>query len=136
MPVSIDASTLISRALKDADVRIVSALPETWLVHLIRMAEEDPAMTLVRHTGTHFDAPVHWVTGKDLPDNACDSIPVARFVGPACVIDVTSDVRQNPDFLLTPSTSSRGSRGTGGFRQARGCCCARAGAVARIPRRS
>ena len=48
MPVSIDSSTLIYRALKDAGVRIVSALPETWLVHLIRMAEEDDAMTLVR----------------------------------------------------------------------------------------
>lgn len=26
----------------------MSALPETWLVHLIRMADEDPEMTLVR----------------------------------------------------------------------------------------
>ena len=26
----------------------MSALPETWLVHLIRMAEDDPEMTLVR----------------------------------------------------------------------------------------
>ena len=34
------------------------------------------------HTGTHFDAPVHWITGKDLPDNTCDTIPAARFVGP------------------------------------------------------
>jgi kynurenine formamidase len=53
------------------------------------------------HTGTHFDAPVHWITGKDLPDNACDTIPARRFVGPACVIDVTGDVDGNPDFLLT-----------------------------------
>ena len=53
------------------------------------------------HTGTHFDAPIHWVTGKDLPDNACDTIPPRRFVGPACVIDVTDDVARNPDFLLT-----------------------------------
>jgi kynurenine formamidase len=53
------------------------------------------------HTGTHFDAPVHWVTGKDLPDNACDTIPARRFVGPACVIDVTDEVGANPDFLLT-----------------------------------
>ena len=53
------------------------------------------------HTGTHFDAPVHWVTGKDLPDNACDTIAPRRFVGPACVIDVTSDVAKNADFLLT-----------------------------------
>ena len=55
------------------------------------------------HTGTHFDAPVHWITGKDLPDNACDTIPARRFVGPACVIDVTRRRRaRTPDFLLTP----------------------------------
>ena len=53
------------------------------------------------HTGTHFDAPVHWITGKDLPANACDTIPARRFVGPACVIDVTNDVAANADFLLT-----------------------------------
>jgi len=54
------------------------------------------------HTGTHFDAPVHWITGKDLPDNACDTIPPGRFIGPACVIDVTADVDADHDFLLTP----------------------------------
>jgi len=59
-------------------------------------------LTLGEHTGTHFDAPIHWVTGKDLPNNACDTIPARRFVGPACVIDVTADVEDNPDFLLTP----------------------------------
>jgi kynurenine formamidase len=58
-------------------------------------------LNLGEHTGTHFDAPIHWVTGKDLPNNATDTIPVRRFVGPACVIDVTADVEQNPDFLLT-----------------------------------
>jgi kynurenine formamidase len=42
------------------------------------------------------------VTGKDLPDNACDTIPAGRFVGPAAVIDVTRDVEASPDFLLTP----------------------------------
>ncbi len=57
---------------------------------------------LGEHTGTHFDAPVHWITGKELPDNRCDTIPARRFVGPACVIDVTTEVAQNPDFLLTP----------------------------------
>jgi kynurenine formamidase len=45
---------------------------------------------------------VHWVTGKNLSDNACDTIPVRRCVGPACVIDVSADVAGNPDFLLTP----------------------------------
>jgi kynurenine formamidase len=57
---------------------------------------------LGEHTGTHFDAPVHWITGKDLPDNRTDTIPARKFVGPACVIDVTADVEASPDFLLTP----------------------------------
>ena len=48
MPVSTTSSQLIYDALKACDVRVLSALPETWLVHLIRMAEDDPAMTLVR----------------------------------------------------------------------------------------
>lgn len=48
MPVSAGNSQLIFDALKAADVRIISALPETWLVHLIRLAEEDPDTTLVR----------------------------------------------------------------------------------------
>ena len=47
-PVSTAHSRLIYDALKACGVRIVSALPETWLVHLIRMAEDDPDMTLVR----------------------------------------------------------------------------------------
>ncbi len=55
------------------------------------------------HTGTHFDAPGHWITGKDLDDNTCDTIPVARFIGPACVFDVTEQVAEDPDFLLTPA---------------------------------
>ena len=53
------------------------------------------------HTGTHFDAPVHWVTGKDYPNNATHNIPVDRFIGPACVIDVSRQVAENADFLLT-----------------------------------
>lgn len=48
MPVSVTHSQLVYQGLKDAGIRLVSALPETWLVHLIRMAEDDEAMTLVR----------------------------------------------------------------------------------------
>ena len=48
MPVSTSSSRLIYDALKDCGVGVISALPETWLVHLIRMAEDDPDMTLVR----------------------------------------------------------------------------------------
>ena len=64
-----------------------------WYWNTIRLGE---------HTGTHFDAPVHWITGKDLPDNTCDTIPARRLVGPACVIDVTAEVTKDPDFLLMP----------------------------------
>ena len=48
MPVSIANSQIVYTCLKDAGIRIMSALPETWLVHLIRMADDDPEMTLVR----------------------------------------------------------------------------------------
>jgi sulfopyruvate decarboxylase subunit alpha len=47
-PVSAGHSRIVYDALKSCGVRIVSALPETWLVHLIRLAEDDPEMTLVR----------------------------------------------------------------------------------------
>jgi kynurenine formamidase len=50
------------------------------------------------HTGTHLDAPNHWVSGKDLPDVA--QIPPQRLVGPAVVIDRAVDVAANPDYLL------------------------------------
>ena len=48
MPVSTANSRIVYDALKASGVRLMSALPETWLVHLIRMAEDDPDMTLVR----------------------------------------------------------------------------------------
>ncbi|HEY4025953.1 MAG TPA: thiamine pyrophosphate-binding protein [Candidatus Dormibacteraeota bacterium] len=48
MPVSEASSRVVYHALKASGVRLVSALPETWLVHLIRMAEDDPDMILVR----------------------------------------------------------------------------------------
>ena len=47
-PVSVTSSRIVYDALKASGVRLVSALPETWLVHLIRMAEEDPEMILMR----------------------------------------------------------------------------------------
>ena len=53
------------------------------------------------HTGTHFDAPVHWVSGKDLPNNAVDTIPPQNFVGPACVLNFSEESKADPDFLLT-----------------------------------
>jgi kynurenine formamidase len=86
---------------------IFAASPGVAIDVISRYDDRGPAwywnrVSFGEHTGTHFDAPVHWVTGKDLPDNACDTIPAGRFVGPAAVIDVTDDVAADPDFLLTP----------------------------------
>jgi kynurenine formamidase len=50
------------------------------------------------HTGTHFDAPVHWVTGQGGEDVA--SVPPAKLVGPAAVLDFSAQVAENPDFLV------------------------------------
>ena len=50
------------------------------------------------HTGTHFDAPRHWVTGRDGDDVA--SVPAGRLVAPAAVVDVADRVADDPDFLL------------------------------------
>jgi kynurenine formamidase len=50
------------------------------------------------HTGTHLDAPIHWVTGKDKAD--VSQIPPPRLVAPAAVVDVTERASANPDFLL------------------------------------
>ena len=57
--------------------------------------------TVGEHTGTHFDAPVHWVSGRDLPDNALDTIDPKQFVARAVVIDVSAKSAANPDYLLT-----------------------------------
>ena len=50
------------------------------------------------HTGTHFDAPKHWITGQDGEDVA--SAPPRRLVGPAAVLDFSEQAAENPDFLL------------------------------------
>jgi kynurenine formamidase len=50
------------------------------------------------HTGTHLDAPVHWVTAKDGED--VSQIRPQRLIAPAAVIDVSARVAADPDFLL------------------------------------
>ena len=57
--------------------------------------------TCGEHTGTHMDAPVHWVTGKDHSNNSVDTITPDRFIGAACVVDATEEVAANPDWILT-----------------------------------
>ncbi len=58
-------------------------------------------LSMGEHTGTHFDAPVHWVTGRDQPNGSTDTIPPARLVAPACVLDVEAESAADPGFLLT-----------------------------------
>jgi kynurenine formamidase len=52
------------------------------------------------HTGTHFDAPVHWITGKDREDVA--AAPLSCLVAPAAVLDFSEQAAADPDFLLEP----------------------------------
>ena len=50
------------------------------------------------HVGTHFDAPVHWITGKDGLD--VSQVPPRHLIGPAAVIDKRAECAADPDFLL------------------------------------
>jgi len=50
------------------------------------------------HVGTHFDAPVHWVTGRDSLD--VSSVPARQLLAPAAVIDKSVECAADPDFLL------------------------------------
>ncbi len=84
---------------------------KSWPFHIEEISRYDsrgPAwywnnLSCGEHTGTHFDAPIHWVTGKDHPGNATDDIPPSKFLAPANVIDVSREAAADPDFLLTPA---------------------------------
>ena len=76
----------------------------TFALHEIsRYDDRGPAwywndITTGEHTGTHFDAPNHWVTGQALDDVA--AVPASRLIGPAVVIDRTAESAADPDYLL------------------------------------
>ncbi|GAC1363897.1 MAG: cyclase family protein [Ktedonobacteraceae bacterium] len=118
--------TLLLEELNNGGLKIVDLTtplaPETAVIDLPPVFAPSPGLTLTEisrydnrgpawywnilnlgeHTGTHFDAPIHWITGKELPNNSTDTIPPRKFIGPACVIDVTAQVEQSADFLLLP----------------------------------
>ena len=104
----IDLTTLLGPETPVIDLPPMFApSPGVTLTEISRYDEHGPGwywnvISMGEHTGTHFDAPIHWVTGKDLPNNATDTILPSKFIGPACVIDVTREVEQSPDFLLMP----------------------------------
>jgi kynurenine formamidase len=73
------------------------------LTELSRFDERGPGwywndISTSEHTGTHFDAPVHWITGKDGED--VSQVPAGSLVGPAVVLDFSEQVGKDPDFLL------------------------------------
>jgi len=55
-------------------------------------------ISLSEHTGTHFDAPIHWLSGRHLDD--VSQVPARRLVGPAVVLDYSAEAAADPDFLL------------------------------------
>ncbi|MYZ45306.1 cyclase family protein [Schauerella aestuarii] len=57
--------------------------------------------TCGEHTGTHFDAPAHWISGRDHPNNTVDTIDPKNFIAPAVVIDARAEVAGDEDWLLT-----------------------------------
>jgi kynurenine formamidase len=73
------------------------------LEEISRYDERGPAwywnnISTGEHVGTHFDAPVHWVTGRDADDVA--QVPPRRLIGAAAVLDCTERAAADPDFLL------------------------------------
>lgn len=56
-------------------------------------------ISMSEHTGTHFDAPIHWISGRDGEDIA--SIAPDRLIRPAVVLDFTQEATADPDFLMT-----------------------------------
>jgi isatin hydrolase len=112
------------RALRDGEIEVIDLtakldtntpllpLPPQWpntppfeLHEISRYDERGPAwywnwFSTGEHTGTHFDAPVHWISGKDLAQNSVDTLPARLFVGPACVLDITAESARDADFLV------------------------------------
>jgi kynurenine formamidase len=67
-----------------------------WFWHNIRLSE---------HTGTHFDAPVHWLSGMKLDD--VSAVPPGRLVGSAAESDFPSRRPQATTSCCSASTSGR-----------------------------
>tara|TARA_A100001391_G_scaffold119169_3_gene80982 strand:- start:13954 stop:14772 length:819 start_codon:yes stop_codon:yes gene_type:complete len=58
-------------------------------------------ISMNEHTGTHFDAPAHWVTGRDIANGTVDAIPPKDFIHPAVVIDISAEAEEDEDFVVT-----------------------------------
>ena len=82
---------------------------DTPPIEIHRISEYDAAgpfwawnwLKIGEHSGTHFDAPHHWITGKNYADGYTDTLDVARCVAPVNVLDFSAECAADPDFLLT-----------------------------------
>ena len=123
MPQTETALTAVLHALADGSVEVVDLTqPLTESTPVIRLPEpfaNTPGLTrheisryddrgpawawswleIGEHVGTHFDAPIHWITGRDGEDLA--SVPAERLVGPAVLIDKSAEAQADADYLLT-----------------------------------
>ena len=79
---------------------------EPFAYEVFATIEEDGVLSgsfsLPEHTGTHLDAPNHFVEGQD----PVDRISPTRLIVPAVVIDVREAVTENADYQLTPEDLS------------------------------
>ena len=55
-------------------------------------------LTLNEHTGTHMDAPVHFIASSHA---SVDTLPVEKFIAPLAVISIKDRVEKNPDTGVT-----------------------------------
>jgi kynurenine formamidase len=122
-PPAVSAVPSLVEALADGSVRVIDLtqplhegtpviqLPEPFANtpgltrhEISRYDERGPAwawssLEIGEHVGTHFDAPIHWISGRDGEDVA--SVPAERLVGPAVVVDKSAEAAEDPDYLLT-----------------------------------
>ncbi len=120
-----DALSVLGAALASGAVRVVDltqtlredfptiVLPPEFAqsapVRIERLSRYDAAgpawywnnLSFGEHTGTHFDAPAHWFTGRDRARGTVDTLPPGDMIAPACVIDCSAEVAEDDDFLLT-----------------------------------
>jgi kynurenine formamidase len=95
---------------------IFAASPGVTIEPLSRYDERGPAwywnaLRFGEHTGTHFDAPCHWVTGRDQAD--VSQVPAGRLIAPAVVLDFSAQAAADPDFLLEVEHIKDWERGHG-----------------------
>jgi kynurenine formamidase len=74
--------------------------------------------TVLEHSGTHLDAPIHFAEKGDGPD----TLPVSQLVVPLAVIDVTGGAASNSDYQVTPADLRAWESRHG--RLPRNCCVA------------